>query len=107
MAALQSCNVRMLRDIPVSRRHHSDLRAMTSSQGGSPLSSPTGQQRTRANTDSGSAFRIMGSSGYPPLLGRCPWHAVLLRDRERQEGSGSHQGESGKQGGKGQDSHRR
>jgi hypothetical protein len=41
MAAMQSCNVRMLRDIPVSQRHHSDLRTMTSAQGGgSPLSSP-------------------------------------------------------------------
>lgn len=46
-----------------------------------------------------------------PLLGRCLCHVeegpVLLKDRERQEGSGSHREETGNQGGKGQESHRK
>lgn len=61
MAAMQSYKVRMLRDIPVSQRYHSGPHTMTSSQGGGVSSGlPDRTSKTRSNSDSGSAFRIMG-----------------------------------------------
>lgn len=72
MAAMQSYKVRMLRDTPVPQRYHSDLHTRTSSQGGSLLGLSHRTWRTRSNSDSGSALRIMGGSVYAPLAGKMP-----------------------------------
>lgn len=73
MAAMQSYKVRMLRDIPVPQRYHSGPHTMTSSQGGGVSSGlPDRTSKTRSNSDSGSAFRIMGGSVYAPLAGKMP-----------------------------------